>query len=113
MAQSGRELLSIGAFFLIIAVAIALYAANVITDWTLIVSLVLVLSGFWFLVLAGLRVSKSGVYERSAFSTMTMGLLLIALSGAWYLFRFNWLYSLVLLLVAFGALAIATALRHE
>lgn len=113
MAQGSRELLSIGVFFLIIAVGLVLYALNVIADWTLIIPLVLMLSGCWIVVLAGLRVSKSGNYERGAFSTMTLGLLLMALGGAWYLFRFSWLYSLVLVLLIFGVLAIVAALRQK
>ena len=113
MAQSRRDLLSIGVLFLVIAVGLILFALNVIADWTLLVSLVLVLFGCWFVVLAGLRVSKSENYDRGAFSTMTLGLLLIAIGAALYLFRFSWLYSLVLLLLVFGVLTIVTALRQK
>jgi hypothetical protein len=113
MAESRRETLSIGVFLIIIVVAIMLYAAQVITDWTLIFPLVLVLSGCWALVLAGIRASNPQKYERGAFSTMSLGLLLIAVGGAWYLFPVNPLYSLVLVLLFFGALAIAAALRQK
>ena len=44
---------------------------------------------------------------------MSLGLLLIAVGGAWYLFPVNALYSLALVLLVFGALAIAAALRRK
>jgi heme/copper-type cytochrome/quinol oxidase subunit 3 len=113
MAESSRETLSIGVFLIIIVVAIVLYAAEVIADWTLIIPIVLVLSGCWTLVLAGMRASNPKKYERGAFSTVSLGLLLIAVGGAWYLFPANPLYSLALVLLVFGALAIAAALRRK
>ena len=113
MAESSRETVSIGVFLIIIVVAIMLYAAQVITDWTLIFPLFLVLSGCWTLVLAGMRASNPQKYERGAFSTMSLGLLLIAVGGAWYLFAFNSLYSLALVLLIFAALAIAAALSRK
>ena len=113
MAESRRETLSIGVFLIIIVVAIMLYAAQVITDWTLIFPLVLTLSGCWMLVLAGMRASNPQKYARGAFSTLSLGLLLIAVGGAWYLFAFNPLYSLALVLLVFAALAIAAALRRK
>ncbi len=111
MSQSNRELLSIGIFFLIIAVALGLYATGVIADWTLIIPTVLVLSGCWFVVLAGLRMSRPQKYERGAFSTLSVGLLLLAFAGAWYLSAVNFIFSLVLILVIIGALVIFVALR--
>jgi len=74
---------------------------------------VLLLFGFWMLALAGMRGSNPEKYARSAFSTMSLGLMLIALGGAWYLFGYNWLYSLVVILLVFGALAIAAALKRK
>jgi hypothetical protein len=113
MTESNRETLSIGVFIVIIVLAIMLYAVHVITDWTLIIPLVLVLFGCWTLVLAGMRASNPQKYERGAFSTFSLGLLLIAVGGAWYLFPVNPLYSLALVLLVFGALAITTALRRK
>jgi hypothetical protein len=113
MAESRRETLSIGVFLIIIVVAIMLYATQVITDWTLIVPVILVLSGCWALVLAGLRASNPQKYERGAFSTVSLGLILIAVGGAWYLFAFNALYALALILLVLGVLAIAAALRRK
>jgi hypothetical protein len=113
MAESKRQLLSIGVFLLIIVVVILLYAAQVFTDWTLIIPLILVLSGCWTLVLAGIRASNPQKYERGGFSTMGLGLLMIAVGGAWYLFRINWLYSLALILLVLAAIAIAATLRRK
>lgn len=113
MAEGSRETLSIGVFLIIIVVAIVLYVAQVITDWTLIIPIVLVLSGCWILILAGMRASNPQKYERGAFSTMSLGLLLIAVGGAWFLFSVNALLSLALVLLVFGALAIAAALRRK
>jgi hypothetical protein len=113
MAESRRETLSVGVVLIIIVVAIMLYATQVITDWTLIFPLVLLLAGCWMLVLAGMRASNPQKYERGGFSTMGLGLLLIAVGGAWYLFAFNPLYSLALVLLVFAALAIAAALRRK
>jgi hypothetical protein len=112
MAESRRETLSIGVFLIIIVVAIILYVASLI-DWTLIFPLILVLSGCWTLVLAGMRAANPQKYERGAFSTVSLGLLLIAVGGAWYLFAVNPLYSLALVLLVLGALAIAAALRRK
>jgi hypothetical protein len=112
MAESRRETLSIGVFLIIIVVAIILYVASLI-DWMLIFPLILVLSGCWTLVLAGMRAANPQKYERGAFSTVSLGLLLIAVGGAWYLFAFNPLYSLALVLLVLGALAIAAALRRK
>jgi hypothetical protein len=113
MAESRREMLSIGVFLIIVVVAILLYAVQVITDWTLIIPVILVLSGCWLLVLASIRTSKPQKYERGAFSTLGFGLLLIAVGGAWFLFGVNWLYSLALILVVLAALAIAAALMRK
>ena len=113
MAESSRDLLSIGAFLIIIVVAILLFAADFI-DWTLIIPVILVLSGCWTLVLAGMRASNPQKYERGAFSTMGLGLLLIAVGGGWYLFSVNLaLYAVVLVLLALAAIAIAAALRRK
>ena len=105
-------MLSIGIFFVVIVVAILLFAVNVI-NLGLVVPVILVLAGCWALVLAGIRASNPQKYERGAFSTMSLGLLMIAVGGAWYLFGINWLYSLALILLVFAAIAIAAALRRK
>ncbi len=112
MAEARRNLLTIGAFFITLVVAIILFLADVI-DWTLIIPVFLVLFGIWMLALAAMRASSPQKYERGAFSTLSLGLLLIAIGGAWYLFYYDWLYSLVLILLVFGVLAVAAALKRK
>jgi hypothetical protein len=44
---------------------------------------------------------------------MAMGGCLIVLGTAWYVFTFGWLYSVALILLAIGLIAIAAALRRK
>ena len=112
MSESRRQLLSIGVFFIILVVAILLFATNIIT-LGLVMPVVLGLFGIWIVVLGAMRSLNPQKYERSAFSTMAMGGCLIVLGAAWYLFSFGWLYSLALILLALGLIAIAAALRRK
>jgi len=112
LSESNRNLLTIGAFILIIVVAIVLYMAGLI-GWTAIVPVVLMLSGLWLLALGALRGSKPVTYERSSFSTIALGLVAIAVAGAWFLFDTNWLYSIIVILLVVAALAIAAALKRK
>lgn len=112
MTESSRDLISVGAFLIIIVVAIVLLAARLI-DWTLIVPVVLMLSGCLLLGLGALKPSTTQKYAPSGFYMLASGLLMIALGGAWYLFRFNFLYSLALVLLVLGALAIAAGTRRK
>jgi hypothetical protein len=77
MSESSRNLLTVGVFIITIVVAILLYAAAII-DWTSIVPVVLLLSGLWLLALGAMRGSKPVKYERSAFSTIALGLVATA-----------------------------------
>jgi len=112
MSNSDRQLLSFGVFLIIIVVGILLAIAGII-DWSLFVPMVAVLSGLWAIALGGMQVSRIQKYERGSFSTIASGIGLIALGAAWYLFDINWLYSLVVILLAIAALAIATSLRRK
>jgi hypothetical protein len=113
MAMSERrQLLTIGVFFIAFIVAILLYVAGAI-GWTLIIPVVLVVFGVWMIAMAAMRGMNPAKYERSSFSTAIMGALLVAIGGAWYLFSFNWLYSLVLILLVFAGAAIAAALKRK
>ena len=112
MSEDRRQLLSIGIFLIVLVVSIVLYAVGAI-DWTLIVPVILVLLGIWLVALAAMRSRNPTKYERGSFATLSMGLLLIAVGGAWYLIGVNWLYSLTLILLVLAILAIAAALRHK
>jgi hypothetical protein len=112
MSEGRRQLLTIGVFFIARVLAIVLYVAGAI-GWTLIIPVVLVVFGIWMLALAAMRGANSQKYERSSFSTSIMGLLLIAVGGAWYLLSFNWLYSLALILIVLACVAIAAALKRK
>ncbi len=113
MSESRRQLLTIGVFFIIIVVAILLYPANVTHNGWNILQLIIVLFGVWMLVLAGMRAQSPEKYERSAYSTVQMGVLLMAVGAAWFLFGYSWIYSLALLLLALGVIAIVSAMRRK
>jgi hypothetical protein len=103
------DLLSFGVFVLIIAILLIAF----FPDWGKITSLTLTLYGLWVVALAGIRAKSPQKYERGAFSTLVWGILLLAVGGAWYLTivtQGNILYSVVLLLVVIGILAVASAL---
>jgi peptidoglycan/LPS O-acetylase OafA/YrhL len=117
LAESGkRDLLSIGVVLILVVVSILLYQPlQIVKDWTLVIPLIIALSGGWLAVLAGMRASSPQKYERDAFSTLSMGLLLVAIGGAWFIYGygFGWLYSLIVILIAFAVLAVAAALKHK
>ncbi len=114
MAEAKRQLLTIGVGFIALVVAILLYAAGVIS-WTLIAPVFLVLFGLWIVALAAMRGAEATKYERSSFSTLSMGLLVIVVGGAWSILvlGLSWVYALTLILLVLAALAIATALRRK
>ncbi|MCW4006732.1 MAG: hypothetical protein NWF04_09115 [Candidatus Bathyarchaeota archaeon] len=112
MAEDKRGLLSIGVFFLILVAAILLGATQIMS-WGLFFPVVFVLFGLWLLALSAMQRSSPQKYERTAFSTLSLGLVLVAVGGAWYLFAFSWLYSLVVVLLALGVLAVAAALKRS
>jgi hypothetical protein len=107
--QRQMGVLSFGVFIIMIAVLIVAF----FPDWGTILALTLALYGAWIIVLAGIRAKNPVKYERSAFNTLIWGILLLAVGGAWYLNIItagNILYSVVLLLIIVGILAIASAL---
>jgi len=117
LAESGkRDLLSIGVVLILVVVSILLYQPlQIVKDWTLVIPLIIALSGGWLAVLARMRASSPQKYERDAFSTLSIGLLLVAIGGAWFIYGygFGWLYSLIVILIAFAVLAIAAALKRK
>jgi len=109
MSENYRNMLSLGVLLLIMVVVILLTAFQVISIG-LIVPVFLVLAGCWTLALAFMRSSQTKKYSSGAFGTMGLGVLLIALGVAWYIFSINWLFSLALILFVLGAIAVAAAL---
>lgn len=113
MRESRKDMLSFGAFLIILVIAILLVATQTISlFWA--IPVVLVLSGCWVLALAFMPGSKAQQnYPTGAFGKMGLGLVLIALGGAWYLSTINWLYAIALILFVLGSIAIAAALRRR
>ena len=116
MSESRRQLLTIGVFFIIVVVAILLYPAGVLRNPWNILQLIIVLFGVWMLVLAAMRAQNPAKYARSPYSTVQMGVLLMAVGGAWFLWgvtKYGWIYAIAVLLLALGAIAIASAMRRK
>jgi hypothetical protein len=115
MSDGGRrDLLSIGVFLIVVVVSILLYQPlQVITDWTLILPLILLLSGCWFIVLAGMQSANPQKYALGPFTILSWGVLLAAIGGAWFLFSYGWYYSIAVVLVALAAVAVAAGLKRK
>lgn len=104
-------LLSFGVFLIIVAVWIAAWVLTVTTAENL-VPLILLSSGIWTVVVAGLKAIKP---EEGAFSTFGWGMLFIVLGGSLYMINMGMdpVYTVVFVLALIGALAVATALRSS
>ena len=114
MSRRPLGLLSFGVFVVIVAVCLVAWAAEYIATATEVVSLVITIFGVWVIVLAGIRAKSPEKYERGAFSTFAWGVLITAVGGVWLLYTWypeNLVYSLALLLVIIGILAVSAALR--
>ncbi len=111
--NGNRGLLSIGIFLIILVVSIILYTPLGLIDWSLIPALILALYGCWTIALAAIRASNPHKYERGPFSTFAMGLILIAIGGAWFMYSIEPLYSLATILLVLGVLAITAALQRK
>ncbi len=111
MVNTDRQLLTIGAFLIIIFAAIILGVTTAIS-WINTVPFCLLFFGVWMLVLAELQRSNPEKYARSAFNSLQFGLFLAAIGGAWFLFYYNWIYSVALLILVLGLIAIVTALHR-
>jgi hypothetical protein len=111
--SADRGLLSIGAVLVIIVVSIVLGAF--VVGWRLVPPLAIALCGFWILVLGGMQASNPQKYGRGAFSLFGWGALFIAVGGAWLVYSYysNWVYSMAIVLLVLGSLAIAAALRKK
>jgi hypothetical protein len=109
-----RNLLTIGALFVIIVVSVLLYIPiGLLTAWWMVIATMIALFGVWLMALAAMQRSNPKEYERSAFSFFGWGLLLVVVGGAWFLYTYSWVYSLAVILLALAALAIAAAFRRK
>jgi len=112
--MADRNLLTIGALFVIIVVSVLLYVpAGLLTAWWMVLATMIVLFGGCLMALAVMQRSNPEKYGRGAFSYFGWGLLLIAMGGAWFLYTYNWVYSLAVILLVLGGLAIAAAFRRK
>lgn len=111
--ESRRQQQTIGVFCIVCVVAILLFIAKLLGSWLNIFPAIFIMFGVWMLVLAGLRYTSPFKYERWPFGTLEQGLILIALGGAWVVFSTNWLYSVVILLLLIGAIAVTSGTRKH
>ena len=105
-------LLSFGVFVIIVAIAIVV-SVQFSLSWGASLALIVTLYGAWTIALAGIRVKNPEKYARGAYSIFVWGILLVAVGGAWFIYSLEatyWLYSVLLLLVVVGILAVVSAL---
>jgi hypothetical protein len=93
-----------------VILAILLVAFGPSQDWGSILSLTLMLYGLWVIALAGIRAKSPVTYERGALSTLYMGILLVTVGGAWFLYAISPIYAMALLILVIGILAVAYSL---
>ncbi len=116
MSESDRRLLySIGVLCILIAVGIILSlpeAGALLSPW-LIPAFVIGLYGLWMIGLAGAKSRNREKYERSPFSTFSWGIFLVAIGGAWFLYSYSFIYSIILIIIVVAVLAIVAATRRK
>jgi hypothetical protein len=102
--------MSLGVFLMIVAVWIAAFLLTIISAANL-VPLILLSSGVWTVVIAGVKAAKKR--EDGAFGTFGWGMLFIVLGGSFYMVNLGMdlAYIIVFVLALVGALAIAAALK--
>jgi hypothetical protein len=96
----------------IVALVLGALAVGIIARLDEVLALIIAFYGVWTVVLAGIRTQNPEKYGRGAYSTLVMGIVLIAVGGSWYLYiaTANLILSIVLLLLVIGILAVASAL---
>jgi peptidoglycan/LPS O-acetylase OafA/YrhL len=112
--MADRNLLTIGAIFVVIVISILLYYPANLYDGYYILPTIIGLFGIWLEALSLMQHSNPEKYGRGAFSYFGWGLLLMAVGGAWFLDGYGYgIYGLALILLVLGGLAIAAALRRK
>jgi len=112
MVKAERNLLTIGAIFVIIVISILLYAAKLLSGYY-IVPTIIAMFGIWLMILAVMQRLDAERYGRGAFSYFSWGLLLVAIGGAWFIYSYNAIYSIAVILIVLAAIAIAAAFRRK
>ena len=109
MAKRYFGVLSLGAFLIILAIWIAALLLAAITTSDL-VPLILLSSGIWIIIVAGIKTAK---HEGDSFSTFSWGMLFIVLGGSLFMVNkgMEILYTVVFILLLIGALAVVAALK--
>ena len=112
MAKLHLGVLSFGVFLIIVAFWIAAWLLAIITPAN-IVPLILLSSGVWIIVVAGLKAMKPE--GEGAFTNFGWGMLFIVLGGALYLVNngMDPVYTVVFVLALIGALAVVAAVRSS
>jgi prolipoprotein diacylglyceryltransferase len=105
------EMLSFGVFAIIVALTLVAYSATILNAGQ-IFPVIIAFYGIWTIVLAGIRTQNPEKYGRGAYSTMVMGVILLAIGGAWFLLTTGMdpILTMALLLVVVGILAVASAI---
>lgn len=112
MSKVQEGLLTLGAVIIIIALIILASAAGIIS-WLEAIPLIIAFYGCWLIVTAGITRTNASKYARSAFSLFGWGICLAALGfGLDFTLRgFPLIYTMAIVLLLIGVLAIATALK--
>jgi hypothetical protein len=105
--------LSLGILILVLAVSAAAFAASLLANMSEIISLALVLFGFWIMILAGMRSFNPEEYGGGAFNTFSGGILLTTLGVVWSLYIRELLvgYLLPAFLLIIGILTAIAGIR--
>ncbi len=112
MSKSQQGLLTLGAFIIIVAIAVILGAA--LNIWSEVVPLIIAFYGCWLVVVAGMRTRNPSKYPRSAFSFFGWGILIAAIGFGSYLSIdgiIYWVYAFAVVLLILGILGVVAALK--
>jgi hypothetical protein len=106
------DILSFGILCVIVALTLVAFSLGIITRLDQMVALIIAFFGVWTIALSGIRARTPSKYGRSASSTLAMGVIFVAVGGAWFLLTVgtNLILTLALLLVVVGILAVVSAL---
>jgi len=114
MANMG--LISLGVLLIITSISVLVYSANILLSPWEIILFIIALFGCWMMILAGFRHRNPSKYERGALSTFAWGLLLTIVGFSSILSLrglMTMLYTVAVMLLVIGILAIAVAMERK